>query len=327
MKTIRTGSLILLLVILCSSYLKGQDTSEEYWQPIEPYRISINASVVGAHELIKRWDEIGQELDAGKSRFDGTYEKRGYRGYFLRWSPAKGFVYVFHSEGLSIIDFSYGRVWETHEAIVFVPEREMKETFRGEKLITPREWIPITAGKEVFLVPKQQLENFGKYVAGFDEYNDFNGPCCDFSPFFTKNETLTKASATSRVTISPEYQSAIKRPITAQIVFIGERKVVTNYGLEGKLYSQLFPTASLLPVTINAGRNVGVRRNMLFKLVDQPDEQYLKITRTARSSASGVVIRNVEEKNTEVWHDGSKETSFPPVKIGARVTTSPILEF
>jgi hypothetical protein len=326
MKKLRVGSLIPLLLCICSIALKGQDTSEEYWQPIEPYRISINASDVGAHELIKRWNEIGYELDTSKNRFAGTYEKRGYRGYFLRWSPAKGFVYVFHSEGLSIIDFSYGKVQETPDAIVFLPEREMKETFRGRRLITPREWISITAGKEAFLVPKQELRSFGRYVAGFDEYNDFNGPCCEFSPFFTKTENLPKASLTSTVSVAQRYQSAIKRPITARIVFVEERKVVTNYGLEGRLYSQLFPRASLLPVTINAGRNVGVRNNMLFKLVDQPGEQYLKITQTAKNRALGVVIRNVDENNKEVWHDGSKETPFPPIKIGTRVTTSPILE-
>jgi hypothetical protein len=333
-KSLKTGILILVLLIACSVPLNGQGKREEYWQPIEPYRISIDASDLSVHELIARWNVIGQDLDTSENHFAGTFEKRAYRGYFLRWSPAKGFVYVFHSEGLSIIDFSYGKVRVTHDAVLFEPEREMKETFRGQKLITPRKWIPITSEKEAFLVPEEQLADFGKYVGGFGEYNDFNGPCCEFSPFFFMAQRSTGQSGHQPIIdIPPTYRRFIREPIKAHITAVGTKRFVMNYGLEGKLYGQLFPRASLMPVVISAGKEQGVLRDQLLRLVGESNNQYLRILIVRKQRSSGVVVRDVDDDGKETYFDNVPEfkkpqkKTFPAIRVGTKVTTSPVLDF
>jgi len=103
----------------------AQVKKEEYWQAIESSRIMVDTSDPEVRILISRWDAIGAKLSTTTNPSSGTYEKSGYRGYFLRWSPEKGFIYVYHSEGLSIIDFSYGKVTVTSEGVVFNPVRVM----------------------------------------------------------------------------------------------------------------------------------------------------------------------------------------------------------
>jgi hypothetical protein len=320
------------LIALAPAYMIGQIKQEEYWQPIENSRMEIDRANPEIRNLILRWEEIGNDLRTTTNPLAGTYEQWGYRGWFLRWSPGKGFVYVFHSEGLSIIDFSYGRVSTTSEAIVFDPEREMKETFRSKRLSLPRKWIPIRLADGAYLVPEERIKDFGNYAGGFGEYNDFNGPCCEFSPFFFKpNETGSAARST--LVVPPTYQRFIRQPINAEIRSIGRKRFARNYGLDGELYSHLFLKASLISVVINAGSRQGVKRNELFRLIGQPRSQFLRIVSVQEKASRGVVIRDRDDDGRETYFEfvaGMKDPqrkSFPPVHPGTKVTTSPVLDF
>jgi hypothetical protein len=311
-----------------------QTKQQEYWEPTEDYRIEIDRANPEIRNLIARWEEIGDELKTTTNSFAGTYEHQAYRGWFLRWSPDEGFVYVYHSEGLSIIDFSYGKVRSTSEAIILEPEREMKETFDSKRLSTPKKWIPIGSSFGAYLVPEERIKEFGNYAGGFGEYNDFNGPCCDFSPFFfMPTDSTPQASHPSILVVPPTYQQFIKEPIKARIEVVGVKAFVKNYGLEGKLYSQLFPKASLTPVVLNAGRRQGVKKNQLFRLIGEPRNQYLRILIVRNKRASGVVVRDVDDDGKETYFDGlagmkePEKKLFHPIRVGTKVTTSPILDF
>jgi hypothetical protein len=332
MKRVLQQVVLLTCLAVCLSLTSAQVKKEEYWEPIESSRILVDTADPEVRTLLSRWEAIGAGLSTTANPSSGTYEKFGYRGYFLRWSPENGFIYVYHSEGLSIIDFSYGKVTVTSEGVVFNPEREMKETFRGQKLKISRKWIPITVEERIFFVAEEEIKNFGDYVAGFGRYNDFNGACCEFSPFFTKSDKPNQHKSFPAV-IPLKYQQLIKQPIKAQITFVGKKKVVNNYGLEGELYSTLFQKASLTPIIINAGRASGVRNNLLFRLIGEPGPQYLKITRVRNKMSNGVIIRDVDDDGKERFFDydallkAPKEIRFLPIRIGTRVTTSPISSF
>src|SRR2546430_489778 len=140
MRSLRCLLLLFVFIPVCWPSVCAQSRPEEYWQPIEHTQISLDRNDLQVRTLLSRWSEIGEDLKTNSNPFAGTYEMLGYVGYFLRWSPDKGFIYVFHSEGLSIIDFSYGQVRVTPTEILFVAEREMKETWRGQKLKTPTAW-------------------------------------------------------------------------------------------------------------------------------------------------------------------------------------------
>ena len=82
--------------------------------------------------------------------------------------------------------------------------------------------------------------------------------------------------------------------------------------------------AVLIPVRIGAGRADGVKPNMLFRLVGEPDySQYLQVTRVGRKTASGYVVRDVSSDWQETYrdHETDQDRPLPPDRVGAKVTT------
>jgi hypothetical protein len=98
---------VITFVILASfTSASSQDSVTQYWSPVEPFRIEVDRTNTEVRALLDRWDRIGTELQRKSNSFAGTYRKDGYNGWILRWAPGAGFVYFYHSEGLSLIDFS-----------------------------------------------------------------------------------------------------------------------------------------------------------------------------------------------------------------------------
>ena len=328
------SALVLLVTVAGFAVARGQESGPEYWYPIEPFRIEVDTRNPEIRALLERWERIGNEAQSISNGFAGMYVKSGYRGWLLRWAPGAGFVYVFHYEGLSIIDFSYGKVEVTSGEIRFIPERDMRETYRGQKLQTPLSWIAIQAPQLRFMIPADEIADFGQYVAGLSNYNDFNGPCCEFDPFFVAPRAMGEVADVAAITVPDKYQRFMRPPITGRIVSVGRRRVVKDYGLEGKFFSQSFlDKSSLTPIKINAGRIHGLKKNMLLRFAgDQSDvpDQFIQVTSVGRQTATAVVIRGVDDGNQESYivnpHESDKRISFPPIRPGLRVTTSPILK-
>ena len=318
MKSIRLRLVLILFVtVAVFPVTNGQDSESKYWYPVEPFRIEVDRQNPEVRVLLERWDRIGSEAQAVTTGFAGTYLKSGYRGWLLRWAPGVGFVYVYHYEGLSIIDFSYGKVEVTPSEIRFIPERDMRESFRGTELRTPTTWVAAQAAQSKFMIPKDEVKSFGQYIAGLHDYNDFNGPCCEFDPFFVA-PVSTEARSVSTIVVPNGYQRFMRRPITGRIVSVGKPRMVKSYGLKGKLYSHSFAESSLTTIAIDVGRIHGLRKNMLLRLVGDQFSlpgQYIRVTSVGKRTASAVLIRPVD----------NQQTSFPPIRPGMRVTTSPIL--
>lgn len=327
------AALVLFLTMAGFAIAKGQESEPQYWYPIEPFRIEVDTRNPEIRELLARWERIGNEAQGSTNGFAGMYVKSGYRGWLLRWAPGTGFVYVFHSEGLSIIDFSYGKVEVTESEIRFIPERDMRETYRERQLKTPLHWVATRSSQLKFMIPADELKDFGQYVAGLSDYNDFNGPCCEFDPFFVAPTAAGEIAGVAAITVPDKYQRFVKRPITGRIVSVGRRRVVKNYGLEGKFFSHWFlENSSLTPITIDAGRIHGLKKNMLLRFAGEqfnvPD-QFIQVISVGRQTANAVVIRGVDDRNHETYvvnpRESDKRISFPAIRPGLRVTTSPIL--
>jgi len=157
---------ILLVTVVLFVVTNGQGSEPRYWSPVEPFRIEVDRQNPEVRELLDRWDRIGNEAQGVTNGPAGTYLKSGYNGWLLRWAAHTGFVYVYHSEGLSIIDFSYGRVEETSSEIRFIPEREMRESRRGIKLNTPSIWVAAKSPQLKFVIPKDEIKDFGHTLRG-----------------------------------------------------------------------------------------------------------------------------------------------------------------
>ncbi|OLE54319.1 MAG: hypothetical protein AUG51_08595 [Acidobacteria bacterium 13_1_20CM_3_53_8] len=313
--------------IILVSISQAQTDQHERWENGVSNSWTLpQAPKVELDELKSRWKLIEEELKSTTNEYAGTYCIGGdMRGSIVRWAPKSGFVYVYTYEWLDLIGFSYGKVIINPSEITFTFERgqQFKNEF-GDTITIPQHWIPARWKRNNYLIPTDDIAEFGNYVAGFGKYNDFNGPCCEFTPFFV--DTAKSGSQESERPIVPsEYEHLIKQPIETTIKSVGRKKLVKNYGSEGELYSNLHLKASLLPVQINAGKKQGVKRGLLFHLVDAPIGQYLKIIRVGLAFSEGVIVRDIDENGERCFDlETGESKQCPPVLAGTKVTTSPL---
>jgi hypothetical protein len=280
--------------------------------------------------LNARWKALGEELRSTSNAFAGTYDAgSGIRQSYLRWAPGGGFVYLYVYEHHAVLDFSYGRVEVTPTALVFTAERERHgvAAARGPSPM-PRRWVAARWRQTNFLVPEKEVADFGMYVGGFGRYNAFNGPCCEFTPFLTSAPGRDPLQVDEPPSVPAPYARLMRRPVEATLRFVGRKRVVKDYRLEGDLYSQWFGRASLTPVTIDAGHVRGLKPGLLLRLVGEPGGQYLKLTRVQASRSEGVVVRDVDDDGGETYYEHSgggepRKKVYPPVRVGTRVTTAP----
>lgn len=283
-----------------------------------------------AAALGARWKALGEELKTTADEFAGTYRAEGpMRGSFLRWAPGGGFVYLYVYEHFSVLDFSYGKVEVTPTALVFTVEREQRGDKPDPPRPTPRRWVAARWRTTNYLIPEKDVANFGLYVGGFGQYNDFNGPCCEFAPFMSSEPRRDPQKSFEEPLVPAPYARLMRSPVEATITAVGRKRVVKDYGMDGELYGQSFGKASLTPVTINAGRGRGLKPGLLLRLVGEPEGQYLKLTRVLASRSEGVVIRQVYDdgESYSEFPTGGGEPQrkiYPPVKVGTRVTSAPI---
>jgi hypothetical protein len=313
--------------------------SELEWQPELP-KLGNNKSsfLVGLMPEDKKkmetlWNEIGEALKTEQNELAGTYAEIGYgSGYFLRWSTREGFILIPYFDQHLIVDFSYGKV-EINEnsEVIFTPEQEMRG--KGRRFVkTPRIWIPVKNAE--FLVYKEQIASFGNYYGGFDKFNGFPRKIlCDECGTFARRVDDKKNDVKNSFLAPPKYLKFIKKPISGQITRIGKRWKTKNRTAS---CCQFETDVSALPVSINVGRKQGATRNLLFLLINAGNnfDQILKITRVNEKTSEGIVFR-VLDKNGKENYDGGiydnksesyNQIPFPPIKIGTKVTTSPIVQ-
>lgn len=262
--------------------------------------------------LLALWNSIGDDLKNDKNPFAGTYVKGGYNwGYFLRWSTNKGFVVVPYFDQNLITDYGYGNVkFIDPSQIVFTPDKQLRRGGRGLDEM-PRMWTAIWN----YLVPVSSLREFGQFHAGRGNFNEFNGPCCEFVPSFLAQRTEGPISAT----VDPKYLKFIKQPLVAEITSVGRRRIVPQWGYTGQYGSTSLGRTSLTPIRLSIGRQQGVYLNMLFTLVGQPRTQYVQVSRVYQNQSDGYVVRTLNDgKEAE-----AEEKSLPPVVAGGLVTTNP----
>lgn len=295
------------------------------------WRLPSHTTKEEAATLNARWRALGEELKTTASEFAGTYSAGGeMRHSLLRWAPGGGFVYLYVYERHAVLDFGYGRAEVTPAAVVFEVERERRGVeAAAPPSPTPRRWVAARWRRTNYLVPEAEVAEFGMYVGGFGHYNDFNGPCCEFTPFLSSAPRRDPQASFETPLLPAAYARLVRRPVEATITLVGRKRVVKDYGLEGELYGQWFQRASLTPVTIDAGRGRGLRPGLLLRLVGEPGGQYLKVTRVLASRSEGVVVRHVYDEEGEAYYDfeaggqGGRWKPFPPVRAGTRVTSAP----
>ncbi len=321
----KTFSRIIFLLLLTIT-IAGQEIEQfRYWNNgvgIANRWVIGNMPESEIVEVKKRWDEIGESLKTTTNPFAGTYFQSGNRGYYLRWSPEKGFVYVYYYEYF-VLDASFGKIVIEDSVIEFIPEREMTYSRSNYSLKTPLSWVPAFKGK--YFVKKEAVKSFGDFYAGFGEFNGFPRKWnCDCGPFAERADKNVDYDKNAAYILPDKYSSAILKPISGRIATVGKkylswRPVSENSG----------ELASVTPVTLNVGQTRGVKAGLMFFL--EPDfeglHQIIKVLRIGKRSSSAIVIREIDENKNENypdWNDNSikpRRIRYPQIQVGSRVTT------
>jgi hypothetical protein len=279
-------------------------------------------------KMKEQWDKIGDSLKLSSNEFAGTYFKYGYMsGYFLRWSPEAGFIYIQYFDVEHPCSFSYGKVSTNGLEVNFIPAYESTQS-SCVKHSTPKTWIPADSGR--YLIPAREAKRFGNFYAGLGEFNGFPSRWSEEHPFAYRADKDFKYSP--KFILPPKFEEFIERPIEAKIISVGNRRLSTPKGNLG--FPHQPEKVSLTPVTINVGRKNGVKNGMEFLLTEAEDNYYqtLIITRVMEKTSQGVVIREIDDKGNDAYPDDFDENTdkfiykpFSKLMVGMTITTSPIV--
>ena len=321
---LKSGFIILVLLLSTASILAQDSDVPSHWDNgIHHSSWDLALEANDRKKLLDLWDAIGDDLKKPDHRLAGTYTKiDDNSGYFLRWSLRKGFIVVPYFDQNLITDFGYGRVTIADDSdVIFLSQRQLNGGRGLSKM--PQRWASILG----YFMPTERLKDFAQFRAGLGQYNEFNGRCCEFRPTFLAQRIDGEPDSLAKV-VPSKYSHLMRQPITGEIISVGRRKTVKDWGYEGTLYSEWIEKAVLIPVRIDAGRKAGVKRNMLFRLLGEPNfVQYLQVMRVSERASFGYVVRNVTSNRNETFRDSADaERPIPPIRVGVKVTTSPMVD-
>lgn len=279
-----------------------------------------------SQKLTNRWNEIKESLKITSNPFADAYFDNNMSGFFLIWSPEKGFLYVPYFDDTIICDFSYGKVLVTDSEVVFLPEREITREFCGRTLKkTPRTWISALGGK--LLIPEDKIKLFGDFYGGFGDFTDYPRSW-DGEPFAERTNKFKEKSSKTTFIVPEKYLQFIKKPILAEIVKLGQKRLSKN-----KFLYITDEKVSVTNAVINVGRRDGVTKDLKFHFINKSgnDDQFLRIKKVGERTSQAVIVRRVNDKLIESYDEYNEEKRefikkpFSKLLVGIKVTTSPVL--
>lgn len=278
-----------------------------------------------AEFLKSKWDEIGKSDDG--SKFEGDYIVPDYMsGYFLRWSKEKGYVFVRFFDVEHPCHFTFGDVKVTDATVQFIQKGSKNQSVcpSSDDGAPAEEWVFAVDGR--FLIPRSELGDFADYYGGFGRYNGNNRQHDNVIPYAIRPGPAFQETPT--FVLPKRFSNFIKPPLTGTIVNVGR-----THKRKSKIFSFAYDYETVTPVTIDVGRDHGLRRKQEFVLLTKDDDyssETLIVESVGKSRSRGVVVRKVDEKGKEgfsVWNEATTKfetKQFTKLTPGIRITTSPV---
>jgi hypothetical protein len=303
--------------------------SESWWLSPKDFTEEDGAAVVA------RWKAVGGR-EANAHAWAGDYFSGGStHGTFMRWSPGGGFVIAHVNKcAAQAVAVVYGRAEVTPTVVKFVPEFSKGTHGHGQHARPaappPAEmrFVPVEWRGERLLVPEERMGDFGDYIAGLGQYNDYDIYIfLDYTAFLTQfggRETgegdgaRPAAERRARPSVPPGYEKFLKRPIRATVVGVGRTRDVRDYTDKGLRGEATHGLARLTFVTLNVGREHGVGERMAFRFAGPEQGSTVRVVRAGARTSTALVIGGL---------DPDEKARRPPLRplagVGDRVTTSP----
>ena len=342
---IRVNFLILLLVSLLSvpavfgQGFDGELDSQGRWinGVTEPWWFPDNMPAEDLKAAQSLWTSIGSQHAVND--WVGDYFIGGdTHGSYLRWMPGRYVLFHIDKCQAKVMAFSYGTVALSPDLVQLIPEKSASERTKHSHSKEPNQrFLKVTWRQTKYLVPEEEITEFGDYVAGLGKYNSDNSMLfLEYSQFFSRLSSPPSSTVEPDVAnqkpdpfvaplVPAGYEKFIKRPIDGNITAI--KKAYVRPNAENEWWND-----RIIHVSINVGSANGLKVKMALRLVGTEGfgggEEYLKITKVGLTSAQGIVVRPVRKVPCVKFapDDDCKSPNYTAIKVGSKVTTNPFRE-
>lgn len=312
---------LICFVTLCFATTLAQSQNHAEWNNGVTERWWVDLDVFPRQDLdtaVNRWRSIDADNEnANSHKWAGSYFMGSdTHGTYMRWSQRTGFVMAHVDKcAATLTGLSYGRVIASPTSLEFVFEYQKISSSHGHTKshnLTPTaiKFVPIKWSHDQYLVRKDEMAEFGNYVAGLGKYNQ-EFAWVEGAEFFVRNISRIKSNYDELPQAPLGYERFIRKPIDAEIRAVGEPKLKRVRGYDGA-----WGYESHSRVSINVGKLNGVRRGMFFRVLSSDEGESVRIVRVGKHSSEGVIIRWVDESKQELER-------YSKIQRGWRVSTSP----
>ncbi len=274
--------------------------------------------------LKEKWEQIGASLEKAPGEYAGTYFLGDYMsGYFLRWSPTAGYVFVRYFDVEHPCYFSYGRVETKGTKIKFIHQGEASKSIcpPGNSGRPEIDWVAALGGE--YFIPRREAPKFADFYAGSGEYNGYLRAFDSGIPFairWGKNKARTQ-----NFVLPTDLSRLVRPPLTGELVYVG--KTITRNRKTFLFDSEL---ETVTPVSIDIGSAHGLKKSQEFVLMTDDDgrAETLIVTRVGKRRSNGIVVRTVWEKKEGYFSYNSEKNDsemkpFIKLRPGIKISTSP----
>jgi hypothetical protein len=327
-KSLWQCSAIIFYIAFCASSSQAQFDAEGRWingiseEPL--FFHNLTYSPQNAVTFQSKWRLIAEENALSKdNEWAGDYVIRGETGdvRVLRWSLKEGFVFLFGGGcEPNVRGLNYGRVSFSKNLLQLFPEVDSEDPlilfaedddrrFFTTNFIASK-FVPVKWQGIRYLIAENQIANLYDYVAGAGDYAPRDGVQILNGIFFPKNEEGDKAEIGEEMPILPSgYERFVRKPVDAEIITTGRGFVRHIAGDENRTEGD----AWIIPVTLNAGSEDGVKPHMTFAILLEDIHEVVKVIRVGKKTSRGEVT---------VYIYSGADDKPPLIKTGWRVSTA-----
>ena len=176
--------------------------------------------------------------------------------------------------------------------------------------------VPIKWRTDRYLVPEHQVPSFAEYLAGVGKFNGGGGGSELLDYYLNSTGDRVDLFTTAPV-FPPGYEKFMRMPIVGTIASVGRSYVRLDH--QNEWWNDL-----IVPVTIDVGRNEGVKLGMDFYLVGSQENETVGITRVGLHYSKGFIKRFSRKKpgvRVNEWDDEAP-IKWAPIEVGSRLTSS-----
>lgn len=245
-----------------------------------------------------------------KNEWEGVYANRsvavGDEG--LVWNSEGGFFsfYCYHD----LRSLNYGKVKGSADFVELVSEEPAISNNKKQAAKIENKLIKVKIGERHFLVPENYLNDFTVEAAGLSTKLQ------NYSFYYWEKVDDIEKKIFGLPILPEKYKNFLRFPIETEITRIGSRKIAK---------ARSFPPSEEIhyPVTLKAGKNDGLKKQMNFFVEDLGE--WIQITKVFQTSSNGFIRRDFNENRQEQCfnNEGGSGLIIPckEIKIGMKART------